>query len=455
VDKSSVLYLFSLERLGIKLGLEQIRGLVDALGRPDHAYPSIVVAGTNGKGSVVAMVERGLRAAGHRTGRFTSPHLVMLQERFAIDGRPIDSRDLDRLAGRVRTAAETLAAPPTFFEATTALALEAFREAAVDVAVLEVGLGGRLDATNVVTPLAVAITAIDFDHQELLGPTIDAIAREKAGVIKPGAVVVLAANPPVVRDIVQEACAAAGARFVDAAAGVAVRADMTGGRARLTLETPCRRYDALTLALRGRHQIDNAIAAIRLLEEMPRLKPRPTSPWPAPPRPPHDGVAPSRPPLPRPAQPSVGPGAIRAAVEAVEWPGRLQLVDWRGHGVEVLIDGAHNPAGARALASYVTETYGRPLPFVVGILRDKPLAALLAELAPVASHFVVTAPDTPRAAAPSELAAAARGVVSRRGIPVIDVPRPVEALGRAATFGSPIVVAGSLYLAGEILAEIS
>jgi dihydrofolate synthase/folylpolyglutamate synthase len=161
--------LFALETVGIKLGLEQIRALLEALGHPERTYPSLVIAGTNGKGSVTAMVERGLRAAGYRTGRYISPHLVRLEERFAIDGQPISSSRLDTLAEKVMGVASALAAPPSFFEATTALALEAFRRDAVDVAVLEVGLGGRLDATNAVESRAVAITAIDFDHQSYLG----------------------------------------------------------------------------------------------------------------------------------------------------------------------------------------------------------------------------------------------------------------------------------------------
>ena len=157
-------YLLSLEQIGIKLGLNQIRALLETLGRPDLAFPSVVIAGTNGKGSVTAMVERGLRAAGYRTGRYISPHLVDLEERFAIDGRAIDPPTLETLAARIQLAAAVTASPPSFFEATTALALEAFRDARVDVAVLEVGLGGRLDATNAVESVAVAITAVDYDH---------------------------------------------------------------------------------------------------------------------------------------------------------------------------------------------------------------------------------------------------------------------------------------------------
>jgi dihydrofolate synthase/folylpolyglutamate synthase len=163
-------YLASLEQFGVKLGLDQIRRLVDRLGHPERAFRSVHVAGTNGKGSVTAMIERGLRASGCRTGRYTSPHLVRLEERFAVDGHPVEPARLDAALDRVRLAAADLPAPPSFFEATTAAAFELFREAGVEVAVLEVGLGGRLDATNVVGAIAVVITAVDHDHQRVLGP---------------------------------------------------------------------------------------------------------------------------------------------------------------------------------------------------------------------------------------------------------------------------------------------
>lgn len=410
-------YLLSLEQFGIKLGLEQIRALVAELGHPDEAYRSIVVAGTNGKGSVTAMVERGLRAAGYRTGRYTSPHLVDLEERFAIDGRPIASRQFDEVGARVREAARALPHPPSFFEATTALALEVFRDERVDVAVLEVGLGGRLDATNVVTPVGVAITAIDFDHEQYLGSTIEQIAAEKAGVIKSGSLVVLAANPPAAENVVRDAATRAGAALVHATEGVSMEWSLNDGRARLSLATPRRAYPALTLALRGRHQVDNAVTAVRLLEELSAR-----------------GIA------------DVSEVAAITALTRVEWPARLEHVAWRGH--TLVIDGAHNPAGARALASYLGDTYGRRVPLVIGIMRDKNIDAMIEALAPAASHFVFTAASSGRAAAPADLAAAARRVAP--GVPRSEAASPIDALALAAPLGDPIVVAGSLYLVGEV-----
>jgi dihydrofolate synthase/folylpolyglutamate synthase len=415
-------FLFSLEQIGIKLGLDQIRALVAELGHPERAFPSIVVAGTNGKGSVTAMVERGLRAAGYRTGRYTSPHLVQLEERFALDGEPISSEELERAAARVQGAATRLPAPPSFFEATTALALEVFRHAGVEVAVLEVGLGGRLDATNVVHPVGVAITSIDFDHQQYLGNTIDAIAGEKAGVIKPGCFVVLADNPPSVRGVVERASAAARAELVVAPDQVDVRAVYQDGRARLDLRTPAGRYDDVTLGLRGRHQVDNAVTAVRLLEGLAAR-----------------GLF------------VISPAAIRSAISDALWPGRLELVAWRGH--EVLLDGAHNPAGARALCRYVLDTYGRTLPFVIGVMRDKDASAMAGALSPAACAFICTAPDASRAMRPADLAAVVRGVAP--GVPVIECRRPADAIAHGAAWGSPVVAAGSLYLVGEIRGQIS
>jgi dihydrofolate synthase/folylpolyglutamate synthase len=415
--------LFALEFIGIKLGLGQIRALLDALERPDGAYPSIIVAGTNGKGSVTAMTERALRAAGYRTGRYTSPHLVDLEERFAVDGVPVSSETLERLAARVLAAAEPLEAPPTFFEATTALALEAFRDAGVDVAILEVGLGGRLDATNAVAPIAAAITAIDFDHEQFLGSTLEAIATEKAGVIKPGMAVVLGGNPPVVEDVVRRRSEETGARLIRAMDGVAVHQTTAGGRTTITLSTPARVYDAVTLALRGRHQVQNAITAVRLLETVADLG----------------------------AGFEIGAPAIREGLECADWPARLELVAG-AHG-EALIDGAHNPAGARALAAYILETYDRRLPFVVGVMQDKKIDAIVGALAPAASHFVCTAAETPRALEPGALAGVAARVAP-------DVPRtiaadPWSAFQAAAALGSPVVVAGSLYLAGALRSRLT
>ncbi len=415
-------WLFSLEQIGIKLGLEQIRALLAALGHPERAYPSIVIAGTNGKGSVTAMVERALRATGRRTGRYTSPHLTHLEERFAINGEAVAPEVVDALATRVRQASAALPSPPSFFEATTALGLEAFRDAHIDIAVLEVGLGGRLDATNAVPAMAVAITAIDFDHQAYLGHTLEAIAAEKAGVIKPDGLVVLGENPDVARDVVTRTATLQQARLVYVPEGLLVEARMADGQLIATFRTRHTIYRDVRLGLRGRHQLANAAVAIRLLEELDKQ-----------------------------TRISVSTDAIRTGLEDVAWPGRLEWRSWQGH--DVLIDGAHNPAGARALAAYVSEVFPQRLPLVLGAMQDKAAAEMIAALVPIASSFTCTAAQSPRAFRPPDLAALVRAAA-----PDVDVQTaatPLEALTSAAQMGNPVVVAGSLYLAGEIRAALS
>ena len=414
---NALAYLKTLEHFGIKLGLDQIRVLIERLGRPDLEFRSIIVAGTNGKGSVTAMIERGLRAAGFRTGRYISPHLFQLEERFAINGEAVSSGALARSAQRIREAAARLIHPPSYFEATTAIAFDLFRDADVEIAVLEVGLGGRLDATNVVDAMAAAITAIDFDHEVHLGHTLEQIAGEKAAVIKRGAIAVLGANPPAVQDVVRRMAIHAGGRLLYAPDGVDSTVKMADGRAHLTLETPRAEYRDVVLGLRGRHQVDNAITAVRLLEELSA-----------------HGLAP------------VGSPAIRTALTDVVWPARLELLHWRGH--DVLIDGAHNPAGARALADYVRETYSDRVPFVIGVMKDKRIDGIVQAIVPVASHITCTAPASDRAATPEALLEAIHRADPALGAGVVH--GSAHALAAAATHGNPTVVAGSLYLAGEI-----
>jgi dihydrofolate synthase / folylpolyglutamate synthase len=414
-------YLFSLETLGIKLGLDNIRRLLADLDRPDRAFHSIVIAGTNGKGSVTAMLERALRAANWRTGRYTSPHLVSLHERFAVDGRPVTDDQLRASAARMRAVAVGMHPPPTFFEATTAIACDLFKATGVDVGVMEVGLGGRLDATNALEPVATAITAVDFDHQDLLGSTLREIAGEKAGIIKPGVPVVIAPNPADVEDVVRAAAGARHALVVAAGEGVDVASSFAEGRLTLRIETPRAVYGPLTLGLRGRHQLGNALTLVRLAETIDET-----------------------------TAIGIPVSAIESGLRDVEWPGRLQLVSWQG--AAVLVDAAHNPSGARALAAYVAEVHGR-LPFVFGAMRDKDIAGILEPLAPVMTSLTLTLASTPRAASLEELDAAAA-----RAAP--DVPRrtaasPMAAIAEAAEGGATVAVAGSLYLAGDVLAALS
>jgi dihydrofolate synthase/folylpolyglutamate synthase len=401
-------YLLSLERLGMKFGLDNISALTTALGHPQERFRSVIIAGTNGKGSVTAMVERGLRAAGHRTGRYTSPHLLRLEERFAIDGADIGPEALRRAAATVRDAAESLTrqrlldAPPTFFECTTAIAFVLFAEAGIEFAVLEVGLGGRLDATNVVTPMAVAITSIDLDHQAQLGSTIAAIAREKAGVIKRGIPVVCGPLAPEAEAVIREATNAAGAAYVNALDAVDLAGILDGGE----------------LSLEGSHQRSNAAVAVALLRELDRL-----------------GAA-------------IPPAALRAAITDVAWPGRLESFEYRG--ARVWVDAAHNPAGARALRAFLAEIGWTDCVLVFGAVEDKDIPGMLCELVPIASAVICTTAATPRAMAAATLADMARQQSSRVRVEV--AAAPAQALARAAAIGPRIVVAGSIFLIGPLRA---
>ena len=422
----SLEYLLALEKFGIKFGLANIQTLVNALGHPEASFKSLLVAGTNGKGSVTAMTDHALRAAGLRIGRYTSPHLVRLEERFAVDGAPIDSTVLVELIEHVRGTIDRLLAdgslesPPTFFEVTTAIAFEFFRRVRVDLAVLEVGLGGRLDSTNVVQPIAAAITSIDFDHEQYLGNTLAAIAAEKAGVIRRGIPVVVGPVPTEAHDVLVSMCELSGADFIQADAGVRIESSSADGRTAIRLATPMRDYGLVRLGLRGDHQVANALVAVRLLEELERQLP-------------------------------VTAASITAGIRDVRWPGRLQMIEVPG-GRRVLFDAAHNPAGAWALANYLKREFPEPLPIVFGALRDKDVTMMLKALLPSASRMVMTEPVTPRAHRAEELADVARKLSPHATIDI--EPAPALALERAWSHCPVVCAAGSIFLVGNLLAGI-
>jgi dihydrofolate synthase / folylpolyglutamate synthase len=418
--------LFALETFGIKLGLDNISRLCEALGHPERAFRSLHVAGTNGKGSVTAMTHAALRAAGIRSGRYTSPHLSDLAERFVIDDRPVEGallestvEDVLRCADRLQ-ASGVLTVHPTFFEATTAAAFEVFRRSGVAIAVIEVGLGGRFDATNVISPVAGAITTIDFDHQQHLGDTLGAIAFEKAGIIKPGMKVVMGDLRPEAADVIRHCAEERGATLVEAARDTRAEAEMIDGRARLTLATPSASYGPVTLGLRGEHQIGNAIVTVRLLEVA-----RAT------------GV-----PIPR--------DAIEHGLATAAWPARLELLTI-DRGRRVLLDAAHNPEGARALAAYLTRWHPERLPLVIGVMRDKNVADIAHTLLPVVSSVIATAAPTPRAIPAPDLARHLRAAGAHD---VRAEPDPIVAIEKAFEFADTICVAGSIFLAGAVRDEL-
>jgi dihydrofolate synthase/folylpolyglutamate synthase len=416
-------YLLSLEKFGIKFGLASIRTICEALGHPEASYPSVVVGGTNGKGSVTAMVDCALRAAGLKSARYTSPHLVRLEERFVIDGRPVHTPDLAEVILEIRQIVDSLVGTgaletsPTFFEVTTAVAFELFRRAGVDCAVLEVGLGGRLDSTNVVEPIAVAITSIDFDHEQYLGQTLAAIAAEKAGIVRPGIPVVTGRMEPEALDVIASKCAEHGARIVPAATGVHIAASTESGRTTITLRTPSVDYGQIPLGLRGEHQIGNAVVAARLLEEVAGYF-------------------------------SLGRDAIIAGLRDVQWPGRLQLIEI-APARRLLLDGAHNPAGAAALAAYLRREFPERLPVVFAAMQDKDAGRMLDALLPAASAVVCTTPHIRRARTAEGLAETAR--LRNPGLNVMVEPDPEAALESAWTLGPTVCAAGSIFLVGELL----
>jgi dihydrofolate synthase/folylpolyglutamate synthase len=418
--------LLALEAFGIKLGLDNMRVLMAALGHPDRAYPTVHVAGTNGKGSVSAMVERALRAAGHRTGLYTSPHLDRLEERVAIDGAPIAPESFDACARDVFAAVDAaredgrLAVTPTFFEVTTAIALALFRAEQVDVAVIEVGLGGRFDATNVVTPRAAAITSIAFDHERHLGSTLAQIAGEKAGIAKPGVPLVVGALPQEALTVVERVAREMGAPLVPAEGAVEVL-DVVRGRARvLPHAARWSRFEPVELSLPGRHQALNAATAARLLEVL-------------------DGGG-----------LSIPADAVRLGLAAARWPARLEWLQLpQGR---LLIDAAHNPAGAEALASYLRDEGGGPLPIVLAAMKDKDVDRMVEPLASTASRFITTAVDSPRAYRPDELAA--RIAARVQGVEVTAIAEPRAAIVAALEAEGRAVAAGSIYFVGPLRARL-
>jgi dihydrofolate synthase/folylpolyglutamate synthase len=373
------------------------------------------------------MVHAALLAAGHHAGRYTSPHLADLTERFVIGREPVDREALESAAASVLACADglhasgTLAAPPTFFEATTAVAFELFRRARVDTAVIEVGLGGRFDATNVVQPVATAITTIGLDHQQHLGDTEAAIAFEKAGIIKPGIVCVAGLLPAPARAVVREVTAQRGAPLVEVDADSRVDAALVDGRARVTITTPVASYGPVLLALRGEHQIANALVAVRLLEAASAA-----------------GV-------------EVSAAAIEHGLANAEWPARLEVLALdpaRGNsGRRVLLDAAHNVDGARALAAYLTRWHPERVPLVTGVMRDKDVDGVLAAILPCVSTVYTTTPPNRRALPAAELAARARELGATDVHVEADPDRAVE---RALTTADLVCVAGSIFLAGAV-----
>jgi dihydrofolate synthase/folylpolyglutamate synthase len=413
-DSVRFLYALGNEVKTAKLGLERIDVLLEALDNPQRACRIVHVAGTNGKGSTSAMIESGLRAAGYRTGLFTSPHLVEPTERIQVEGKPVDADRFAAAFDRVHACAETLLRQeridlhPTYFECVTAMALLLFRECGVEFTVLEVGLGGRLDATNVVTPELCVVTPVDFDHEAYLGKSLEAIAGEKAGILKPGVRAVFAWQRPEAADVLEARAAVLGVAVTHssevAISGVALHAR---GSDFLWGDVP------VSCPLAGEHQVENARTAIAALTAL--------------------GVAPE---------------AIRQGIAQARWPGRLERV---AVNPEIVLDGAHNPASVRALAAYLDRFYDpRRVWLIYGAMRDKAVEEMTAILFPRAAHVIVTAPAQARALRPESI----RELADHGDIRVAADLRAALALASGAAREDAIFVTGSLFLVGEARALI-
>lgn len=418
-----------LEELGhevrrVKFDLEGITAILASLGHPERKYPTAIVAGTNGKGSTSAILASILESAGYRTGLYTSPHLIRVNERIRVDGSEIPDEDFAKSFTEVRETVErlleekSLARRPSFFEFLTATAFLHFARARIAFAVLEVGMGGRLDATNVTEPRVAVITNVDLDHQEILGSTHEAIAQEKAGVIKPGRPVVSACDHPEAARVIRRRCAELGADLLETSSFARLSSlQNEDGRYRFDLALNGDRFSRLAPPLLGRFQVQNAVAAVAAAWRLAR-----------------EGF-----PIPR--------AAIEEGLGRAKWPGRLETICERPL---VVLDGAHNPAGAREVAAFVREQWaGRRLRLIYASMRDKPIGEISEILFPLAEEVYLTRPGQERAASPEEILTAARF----RPRSVVIEPRPARALELAYRASAPadvVLASGSLFLVGAI-----
>lgn len=431
--QAAVRYLLSLGRelaaptqaAATKFNLENITLLERALGHPLGAYPSVHIAGTNGKGSTAAFLESILRQAGLRTGLYTSPHLERINERIRVDGAEIPDLDFADVFTEVQRLTEELLAEarlrahPTYFECVTAMAFEYFARQRVELAVLEVGLGGRLDATNIVTPAVSVITRIDFDHEGFLGHSLAEIAGEKAGILKPRVPVILAPQRPEVRQVLVDRAGELECPVVETSAayrmeGVSARQGFFSGR--VVASSGSWSLDVQP-ALPGRFQLENAlnaVAAARLLAG---------------------------------DHPEISDLAIREGLAGARWPGRLEKLQ---EHPDVYLDGAHNPAAAAELAGFLRENLpGRRLWFLFGALRDKAVDEISGLLFPLAHEVVFTEPATSRSISAAELAHLAGHHAPRFRVCTSPEEALEELLLRAAP-GDAILITGSLYLVGQL-----
>jgi dihydrofolate synthase/folylpolyglutamate synthase len=414
-----------------KFELDHMRVLASALGDPQKKFPSVLIAGTNGKGSTSATLASILRAAGYRVGLYTSPHLVRVNERIQIDASDITDDDFARYYFQVDDAARKLVdegklpAPPSFFEAMTALAFVVFAEAKVDIAVLEVGMGGRLDATNIVEPLVSVITDISLDHTEWLGSTITAIAHEKAGILREHGVMVTLPQHPEANSALGEVAIALEVRGVNAAEYIPLRTTLTAdGRNRYPLQVQGKLIQ-VDSPLAGQHQQRNLALAIAVAMELSN----------------NHGY-------------KLDTTAIEAGIRDTRWPGRMEQFA-AANGAKILLDVGHNPAGAWALRSVLSDLEDRkPKTLIFGCLRDKAIQEITQILFPLFDHVLLTPVDSPRSASLEELTAAA-AVTGSTFEACNDTHAALERAQKLTPASGLIVGTGSVYLVGKLRAELT
>ncbi len=438
-----------------KFDLAHMRVLLGALNHPERRFPGVLIAGTNGKGSTAATLASILRASGLRTGLYTSPHLVRINERIRIDGIGIGDDHFALLHDLVDRTAERLVEEgelpwhPSFFEMLTAIAFEYFAQNKVEIAVLEVGMGGRLDATNVIEPRVSVITDIALDHQKFLGNTVAEIAREKAGIIRTGGIVVTLPQQPQANEVIGNAILKLGAQAVSAVPYVppvspgsteyllprteqelSTTEDTEGAeKSNVRLGGPISRYPLQFMGqqilvetpLVGRHQLRNVALAIAAAEELSK-----------------QGFP-------------VTADAIERGIRETRWPGRFQVIPAKGRTPEYVFDVAHNPAGAWALRSTLSAVYGdRPLTLVFGAMRDKAIGEIAEILFPLAERVIATRADNPRSATANEI----REAAARTSTAIEEVSDVASAVERASSFAGPqgvVVITGSIYIVGEAM----
>jgi dihydrofolate synthase/folylpolyglutamate synthase len=439
-----------------KFDLAHMSLLLQEVRHPERRFQNVLIAGTNGKGSTAATLASILRASGIRTGLYTSPHLVRINERIRVNGAEISDEDFAELHADIDRVAETLIKKsklpwhPSFFEMMTAIAFEYFARQKVDMAVLEVGMGGRLDATNVAEPRISVITDISLDHQKFLGNSLTEIAREKMGIVRPGGVAVVLPQQPEANDVIGNTILELGARAVNAVPYVppvspgsgqylvsntgktaftaehTENAEQGGGQYLYRYPLPVLgREISVETPLVGRHQLRNVALAVAAAVELNQQG--------------FNGITAK---------------SIENGIRETRWPGRFQIIAARPGWPEMVIDVAHNPAGAWALRSALSERYeGRPLIFVFGAMRDKAIAEMAEILFPLADRVIATKPENPRAASPDEI----RQAAARTGAEIEaieDVQHAVERARVLAGAETVVVITGSIYLVGEVMRSI-